>query len=361
MAEAQDLSPTYEKCEPSSSAFATSSSQLRRGLINSDVIDKALESLSFEEKGDYQWWRKGKSELKILAVGKTGVGKSTLLNGLFGLVESTDKFAVGKTLKPGTTSVCTRTYIRSGILLVIHDSPGLEDGTGKESEYLRQIKSQKEKGVDLMLYCISMKETRTDLSSDVDHTAINKLTRELGKDIWNHTVFILTRANTFVKVLAQQHDADSVQEHFDKRVIEWKEKISEALLKNSVDASVANNVQVVPAGHYNKKSLLDRTYWLSDLWARVFVAVSDSGKLAFLKLAENRLKIPSDVTDEDFKKEIQDQPIVIASTLPGKEKNKSLDLLSRLWQKICDFVQRRSKSKVDLRKKPQAQDYNTWM
>ena len=336
------------------------------------AIDKALLDLSFEQKGIFQWWRQSKSNLRIIAVGKTGVGKSTLLNGLFGVTETQAAFKEGKTLAPGTKNICTHQYIRSGILLTVHDCPGLEDGSGNESSYLREMKAKKDEGIDLMLYCISMKESRADLSSEINDSVIDKLTRELGSDIWKHTVFVLTFANSYTKTLGQA--GKNVEIEFEKRMNEWKTKIVQALLRNGVDESTAKNVLVEPASYYKKQSFLKKKFWLSELWARVFVAVSDSGKVAFLKLASDRLRSSTDVTDDDFKKDIQQQPIIVSDSLPSlpvnetqctvtdKGKNSAMELIGRLWKKICHFLDRSSKKKykVDLRKKS-SENFNTWV
>jgi predicted GTPase len=327
------------------------------------AIDKALLDLSFEQKGTFQWWRKSKSNLRIIVVGKTGVGKSTLLNALFGVTETQDAFKAGTTLAPGTKSICTHQYIRGGILLTVHDSPGLEDGSGNESTYFREMKAKTDEGIDLMLYCISMKESRSDLSSEINDSVIDKITRELGSDIWQHTVFVLTFANSYIKTLSQA--GKNVEIEFEKRMNEWKSKIVQALIKNGVDDSTANNILVEPASYYKKQSLLKRKFWLSELWARVFVAVSDNGKVAFLKLASDRLRSSAEVTDDDFKNEIQ--PIVVSGSVPSlddsidKSKNSAMELIGRLWKRLCDFIDRRSrkKSRTDLRKQL-PEELNTW-
>ena len=329
------------------------------------AIDKALLDLNFEQMGIFQWWRKDKSSLRIIAVGKTGVGKSTLLNALFGVTETQDAFKEGKTLAPGTKSICTQQYIRGGILLTIHDCPGLEDGTGNELTYLREVKEKKDEGIDLMVYCISMKESRADLSSEVNDSVIDKLTKELGSDIWQYTVFILTFANSYAKMLSQAKKDVDIE--FEKRMNEWKSKIIQALVKNGVDEPTANNVLVEPAGYYKKPSLPNRKYWLSELWVQVFVTISDSGKIALLKSASDRLRSSAEVTDDDFKNEIQ--PIIVSGSVPPvpdasteKSKNSSIDLISQFWKKLCDFIDRRSKKKyrLDLRKKS-PEKLNTWV
>ena len=79
-------------------------------------------------------------KLKILVCGKTGCGKSTLLNTILGRY----LFKIGgpgdgdddcgfKPVTQNVTSVCTT---MQNVLLEIFDSSGLQDGTGRDDEYL---------------------------------------------------------------------------------------------------------------------------------------------------------------------------------------------------------------------------------
>ena len=101
-------------------------------------------------------------KLKILVCGKTGTGKSTLLNTLLGQ----NLFAIGglgdsptfgfTPVTPKVTSVCTSIQ---NVFLEIFDSPGLQDGTDNDQEYLDDMHS-KCRDVDLVLYCTDMTTVR---------------------------------------------------------------------------------------------------------------------------------------------------------------------------------------------------------
>eukprot|EP00731_Ephydatia_muelleri_P015840 Em0009g264a len=97
----------------------------------------------------------GKREVNILVTGKTGVGKSTLVNILVG--EEVAK--VGETLFPETVDVNPyrlENFHGSG---VVWDTPGLQDGSGKERKYAAKMR-EKCARYDLVLYCMSMMERR---------------------------------------------------------------------------------------------------------------------------------------------------------------------------------------------------------
>jgi predicted GTPase len=319
-------------------------------------IDKALSALTSEQRGILQWWRNENSGMTIVTLGETGVGKSTLLNGLFGVKE----FKEGDTLDPGTISVVTHQYIRIGVLVTVHDCPGLLDGTGKEGTYLDDLQTKTGNGIDLMLYCISMKETRAHLTDDpTDDTkksAVTIVTEAFGRDIWKNTMFVLTYANVFKRDLETTLGADSkasLDQVFEDRIKEWRLKIQQALEKNGVDPSVVGSILVKPAGYYKKRSLPGRSYWLSDLWAHALLAVSDEAKGAFLRLASDRLKLASNTSEGDFKKSIEEQPIIIAPSMDVLIRNMPASLNStgvhrrqsgiqkffkKLWIKVIEIL-----------------------
>ena len=75
-------------------------------------------------------WIDEVNSLSIMVTGRTGSGKTSLINGLVGGIE-------GKELTPaGTRNVMTIRKELNGVLVTIWDTPGLQDGTSREKEYL---------------------------------------------------------------------------------------------------------------------------------------------------------------------------------------------------------------------------------
>ncbi len=134
-----------------------------------------------------KWWH-GSNSVSVFVSGKTGVGKSTLVNALLG-----EKVAKeGDTLDPETSEVKSFTKKIRGIDVTVWDSPGLQDGTENEDKYLKDIRKNCNGKIDLLLYCISMSATRS--RSDIE--SMNKLTKTLGPEIWENAVVIITGANS---------------------------------------------------------------------------------------------------------------------------------------------------------------------
>ena len=98
---------------------------------------------------------KSDNEVKIFITEKTGVGKSTLVNGLMGK----QMVKEGDTLDPETSVVKGYKTKHRSVYVTVWDLPGLQDGTNNESEYLGDMKKQCS-DMDLSIYCVSLKETR---------------------------------------------------------------------------------------------------------------------------------------------------------------------------------------------------------
>ena len=232
------------------------------------------------------------------------------------------------------------TFKKRNVEVTIWDCPGFQDGTDNEEAYLQDLKKKTNGDIDVMLYCISMEDTRFDrLCHGV---AMQYLTQVFGHCVWKHTVIVLTFANRVVSRLKHQRPSN-LDEEFEEKVKQWKTYIQAVLLEiNCTEKpSDVEKIQVIPAG-FKKPSLPSRKFWLSNLWIAIFVTLkTDEAKAAAIVLNEHRFRTdpeqnypstltsdvafvgpcrnegeverPPPVTDEDFKnKEIEDQPIVIS-------------------------------------------------
>lgn len=83
------------------------------------------------------WWRKS-NEINILITGKTGTGKSSLVNAILGK----DVAMVGTTLDPQTSVVDSYEGKIHDVTVRVWDSLGLQDGLNNEVAYLRDIKKK---------------------------------------------------------------------------------------------------------------------------------------------------------------------------------------------------------------------------
>ena len=254
-------------------------------------------------------WLDGSSSVNMLITGMTGVGKSSLLNGIVGK----DIALVGKSLDRGTLLMQAFSFKYHDVDFTIWDSPGLQDGFGPEKEYIADMQRNGCANTDLILYCIKMNSYRFSMA---DHDAIRKLTKGLGNDIWKHAVFVMTFANDlYTKPLRDQkltpeEEQKRIRKLFTERLEEWKTVLVGAVVEAGVDAKVAESIPIVPAGYYHEQALPDRDNWLSPLWYAIILRMKERSQPALLKANLDRIKLPEQIGPEDFHKPLHEQPIV---------------------------------------------------
>ena len=219
--------------------------------------------------------------LTILITGKTGVGKSRLVNALVGERVAKE----GRSKSACTDTVTSYRAKINGVDVVVWDSPGLQDGTCNERLYLQDMESKLSQGFDVMIYCISMTDTRF---YEADKSAIRTLTKEFGSKLWKNGVVALTFANLKTK---DPDEEDDLAYYLGERYF-WEKAIDEFLANLNVDLLVRQQIPIVPTGNYKQLRLHECENWLSDLWIKCFNVMSISSGLAFFKINESRLKYP---------------------------------------------------------------------
>ena len=298
------------------SRFATTpkpASQTQQEIDWYAEIDRT--NASQDEKDDLKKWiRNSKSKrLEILVTGKTGNGKSNLVNCLVKQKVAKE----GHDLEPETKEVRSYTVTtKDHFEIVVWDSPGLQDGTNDEQRYLAELKKRCS-NVDLVIYCIKVDVMRSalhhrhDESLDSDLSAIQKLTKTLGVEMWSHAVFVLTFANKLEAILKAKHSKD-LESKFVERIENWRTRIREALKSARVPQRVVENVRIEPAGHVKKPHLPGWKFWLSVLWFTLVNRATTNALAAFVQINVDRLKPANDAKEEDFIGESHQQPIFLS-------------------------------------------------
>lgn len=234
----------------------------------------------------------GKSHLKILVIGKTGVGKSALINALVGYEISPES-----QMEAGTFHVeGIEAELYGGIKVTFYDSPGLHDAKGQEKEYLQQI-IDKCQDVDLVLFCSKLTDTRV---TQEDCDTICEFTRVLGEDFWKNSVFVLTFANN-VRPKTNIRDPEMKKKALKEKITLMSKKLREVLRsKAKVHSLIVKDIQFVPAGYYSPENqvLPDGSHWFSGFWAACFLRVKDAGKPAVINGCLDMFEIESEKSNQ---------------------------------------------------------------
>ena len=138
----------------------------------------------------------------------------------------------------------------------------------------------------------------------------------MGKQIWNNAVFVMTFANEVQDrhernlILTPDEEHKQNNELFKNRLQEWKANLLAAVIEAGVDAKLAASIPIVPAGYDEEQVLPDRDNWLSPLWYVSILQMKKHSQPALMKVNRHRIKLPDQITPEDFDKPLHEQPIV---------------------------------------------------
>ena len=221
-------------------------------------------------------------QLNILITGKTGVGKSRLLNALVWKNVAEE----GRQRDSCTNTVSPYKVTIEGIEVRVWDSPGLQEGTPYEAEsYITNLKSvNSEHGLDVVIYCLKMDDTKF---YHEDKKAIRLLTQGFGKETWGKAVIALTFANR----IEDPNEGDK-KTYFVEEFTEWERQIHRLLTDLDIDSEVRKTLPIVPAGNYKNLQLPTCDNWLAELWMSCYFVMSDPAGLALYQISKHRLTFP---------------------------------------------------------------------
>ena len=235
-------------------------------------------------------------KLGFLVCGKTGVGKSTLINGLVGQeVRNVNDPGLGDyssaTFGPGTTEVEETLLNIDGVLVSVWDSPGLQDDTNSDEKYLENMYANC-KNVDLVLYCVDMTTARW-TPREVNATKL--LTKKFGVEFWKRCILVMTKANM---VRVPRSEKGKENEYFKRLYYNFMQQFQQQLITQGVVEDTARSVPAVAVGLYDVEIPDERFLWyvsnhtaitnekqdsLAELWVTSFETVSRNSREKFIR------------------------------------------------------------------------------
>ena len=233
-------------------------------------------------------------KVKILVIGRTGSGKSTLINNILGRPVA----EVGNRPFPKTKTVSVYQEEIHGVHVTACDAPGLGDASRNEGDYINKMKNNCG-DPDLVLFCLNMDNTRW---HDDDEEAIKSVTNHLGKEMWKNSALILTFADKRVPC----SEAD-----FKERISDLETLFKATLTKVGVSSS--NIPSAVSAK--GCKDLPGVSNWLTELMVTCLIQIKEGGKEGLRQMILWRLKFPNEVNKDDIEKPEYERPFVFTESL----------------------------------------------
>ena len=248
------------------------------------------------------------TDVNILVIGKTGQGKSALVNSLIELGEDIAPEGSDTDCCTETSQSYTYPNIIPGVSVTIIDSPGLQDTQNKEHKHIQEMENECRE-ISLVLYCMKMTDKR--FTND-DKVAMTKLNQAFGQKFWERVVFVLTFANRetlacYDKTRDKDNDDELLNDdkNLDKlkikrltdRVKHRQDKLNEFVteLLQLQHKSGQTKFEVLSAGYYHYNPRYDDippcVNWQRDLIAFCCNRVKHKYNLSKLKLKQSKISI----------------------------------------------------------------------
>uniref|UniRef100_A0A1X7TNF6 AIG1-type G domain-containing protein n=1 Tax=Amphimedon queenslandica TaxID=400682 RepID=A0A1X7TNF6_AMPQE len=217
------------------------------------VENSIIQNLSQETQARMEALYKRGRCITILVIGRYRVGKSTLINAMFGR----DVAEVGHGANSSTTEVHNYVGNFKGVTINIYDTPGFRDTKGRR-EHDILIDIAKRGQFDLILICTKLED------KDNQYCNFPALASYFHADMWKRTVVVLTFANHFITLESVKKQPD-LEEEIKKTIDSHKDHLMTSLSK-SISKEVLEGIPFCLAGVKDGRKLPTADDWLKELW-----------------------------------------------------------------------------------------------
>ena len=231
--------------------------------IHSAIAGKQLKMTELETSNS------GGRSLALVVLGKSGVGKSTLINNFLEL-QDTNKCEANDGASTTTQKVEKKVKTKQEIEIQIFDTPGLGGvNSSNTRKVLKDISEATEKQADVVLYCVSMHPASHIDTSDVK--IIKRITSAFGIELWSHTILCLTFANT-----CKPENDEVYKSRVESYAQQFQKALRQANVFNVQVQSVFSTrpekraiIPVIPVGYDPKKQLPLDQNWSDQLLVEI--------------------------------------------------------------------------------------------
>ena len=235
---------------------------------------------------DMQKAAKDCPEFGILVIGKTGHGKSTLVNCLL----QEDIAAMGQSTETGTDAITAYKAEAAGVPVAIYDTPGLDDEQDSEGELrwrkevLYHIKAlNKGKKIHLTIFCFSL-GMQTNLKAY--HTKMLKDYHAAGVELTNVIIAVpfsgLLKAPMAIREMPNFDEAT----YFEERVTQIKEKL---VAEFGITPAKADAIIVRPVTDDITEKLPNGKDWFIPLWLDILGLLPPAAYVRFLQIHHDNI------------------------------------------------------------------------